>query len=86
VPQGFLEVNRDITARKRAQDSLRDSERRFRAVSESANEGIVTLDAQGRIEYWNPGAARMFGLTADRAVGQPITSFIQEPPGADGLP
>ena len=39
VPQGFLEVNRDITARKLAQDSLRDSEPRFRAVAETARRG-----------------------------------------------
>jgi PAS domain S-box-containing protein len=78
VPQGFLEVNRDATARRRAQDSLRDSEMRFRAVSETANDAIVTVNEQGLVQYWNPGAARMFGWPAGEAVGQPVTLFAPE--------
>jgi PAS domain S-box-containing protein len=92
VPQGFLEVNRDISARKHAEDSLRDSEVRFRAVAETANEGIVTADAQGTVRYWNPGAARMFGRSADEIVGHPLTLLLPEPhrtnyiqQGADNL-
>jgi PAS domain S-box-containing protein len=78
VPQGFLEVNRDITAKKRADASLRDSELRFRAVAESANEGIVSADEGGTIRYWNPGAARMFGWTEEQAVGKPLTIMMPE--------
>ncbi len=60
APEGFLEVNRDITARKRAQDSLKDSELRFRAVSETAIEGIISVEASGTIRYWNPGRRAAF--------------------------
>ena len=66
APQGFLEVNRDITARKRAQDSLRDSELRFRSVSETAIEGIFSMDDAGTIRYWNPGAERMLDRKSTR--------------------
>jgi PAS domain S-box-containing protein len=76
APQGYLEVNRDITARKRAQDSLRDSELRFRAVAETAIEGIFTMDESGRIRYWNPGAERMFGWPVREAMGQPVTMVV----------
>jgi PAS domain S-box-containing protein len=78
-PEGFLEVNRDVTARRRAQDSLRDSELRFRAVAETAIEGIVSLDTSGLIHYWNPGAERLFGLRASEVIGQPITVAMPEP-------
>jgi PAS domain S-box-containing protein len=78
VPQGFLEVNHDITARKRADASLKDSERRFRAVADTANEGIVTADEKGVIRYWNPGAALMFGRSEDQSVGQPLTIMMPE--------
>jgi PAS domain S-box-containing protein len=78
VPQGFLEVNRDITARKRADALLRDSETRFRAVSETANEGILSADSGGMIRYWNPGAERMFRRPEDQAIGQPLTALLPE--------
>jgi PAS domain S-box-containing protein len=77
-PEGFLEVNRDITARKHAEDSLRDSELRFRAVSESAIEGILSLEPSGIIRYWNPGAERLFGLSASEAVGLPVAHVIPD--------
>ena len=76
--QGFLEVHRDITARKLAAESLRESELKFRAVAETANEGIVSADEQGTIRYWNPGAERMFGRTEREALGQPLTILMPE--------
>ena len=72
VPQGFLEVNRDISARKRAQESVRDSEVRFRSVAETAIEGIISTDEHGVISYWNPGAERLFGRTAHEAIGASV--------------
>ena len=77
--QGVLVFNRDITARKLAEQSLHESELRFRAVAETANEGIVSVDQGGIIRYWNPGAARMFGLSVEDAVGQPVTVIMPEP-------
>jgi PAS domain S-box-containing protein len=79
TPEGFLEVNRDITARKRAQDSLADSELRFRAVSETAIEGIISMDEGGLIKYWNPGAERLFGRAAAEAIGLPMSRVMAEP-------
>jgi PAS domain S-box-containing protein len=72
-PHGFLEINRDITARNRAQESLRDSELRFRSVAETAIEGIITINEHGLISYWNPGAERMFDRPAAEAIGEPVS-------------
>jgi PAS domain S-box-containing protein len=79
APEGFLEVNRDITQRKHAQDSLADSEMRFRAVSETAIEGIISMDETGVITYWNPGAARLFGRVPKDVVGMPMSLVMAEP-------
>jgi PAS domain S-box-containing protein len=78
APEGFLEVNRDIRARKQAEESLRDSELRFRAVAETAVEGIVSFDARQIIRYWNPGAEQLFGWPAIEAVGQTISVVLPE--------
>jgi PAS domain S-box-containing protein len=76
--QGFLEVHRDITERRQAETRLRESELRFRAVAETANEGIVMADEQGRIRYWNPGAARMFDRREADVLGQPLSIIMPE--------
>jgi len=76
APDGFLQIDRDISARKRAEESLRDSELRFRAVAETANAGVVTLDQQGVILYWNPWASRMFGLSEREAEGRSMTVVL----------
>ncbi len=77
-PHGFLEVNRDITARNRAQESLRDSELRFRSVAETAIEGIISINDHGLISYWNPGAERMFDRPAAEAIGEPVSIALPE--------
>ena len=85
APEGFLEVNRDITARKRGQESLRDSELRFRAVSETAIEGIISVEGSGTIRYWNPGAERLFGRSAAETVGLSIGTVMPESLLADHM-
>src|SRR5438105_3331778 len=69
---------RDITERKRAQQALRSSEERFRAVTETANDAIISGNQQGNIIHWNKGAERTFGYTADEALGKPLTLIMPE--------
>ncbi|NIR46982.1 MAG: PAS domain S-box protein [Phycisphaerae bacterium] len=61
-----------------AQDSLIDSESRFRAVAESANDAIITSDITGRIIFWNKHAETIFGYSKKEAVGQPLTMLMPE--------
>ncbi len=69
-------VARDITERKRAEEALRESEERFRAVAESANEGIVSTDSRGKIFYCNQAAAAMFGYTDEDILGQSLDMLM----------
>jgi PAS domain S-box-containing protein len=78
TPPGFLEIHRDVTARRMAAESLRESELRFRAVAETAAVGVVMADDQGTIRYWNPGAETMFGWMEEDALGQPMTVIMPE--------
>ena len=55
-------------------DDLRQSEQRFRLTVEAATDyAIFMTDAEDRITDWLPGAAAVFGWTAEEAVGQPAS-------------
>lgn len=54
------------------------SEERFRSVVETAIDAIVTVDSNGRIIFWNPKAAMMFGYKAAEVIGQPVAVIMPE--------
>lgn len=65
-------------ARQKAQELL-ESERRVHAVLDHAMDAILTFDAQGTIEGFNPAAERIFGYGAAEIVGRGIDILIPEP-------
>jgi PAS domain S-box-containing protein len=76
-----LEVNRDVTERKRFEVALDETEQqlhRLASIVESSDDVIVSKNLDGIITSWNRGAERVFGYTAAEAVGQPITIVIPQ--------
>jgi PAS domain S-box-containing protein len=69
-------ISRDITERIKMEISLRDSEARTRAITESAQDAIIIMDASGNISYWNPAAEKILGYEAREALGQNLHYFI----------
>ncbi len=69
----------DVTDRKQAEESLRESETRLRAIVNSTLDCIVTADSEGRIVEFNPAAVRTFGWTKDEAIGQDIHELLFPP-------
>lgn len=49
-----------------------------RALLEGEGDAVVASDRDGIILFWNPGAARIFGFTADEAIGQSLDIIIPE--------
>ena len=69
---GAVNVLVDITDRRRAE--LARSQ--VAAIVESSNDAIITKDLNGIIQSWNAAAERLFGYTAEQAVGRPISFII----------
>jgi two-component system sensor kinase FixL len=75
----FTAIVRDITARRHGEQALAESEARFRAIFESAVDGIVTVDEAGIVASFNPAASRIFGYTAQEVVGRNVSMLMPEP-------
>jgi PAS domain S-box-containing protein len=78
---GTLVVFRDISERRRV-ELLRDEEQRatrmLAAIVESSDDAIVAKNLNSEILSWNVGAERMFGYSAEEAVGRSIRLIIPE--------
>jgi two-component system sensor kinase FixL len=76
-----IEVNRDVTDRKQIEAALYEREEQLRwlaSIVQSSDDAIVSKNLDGIITSWNEGAERVFGYTAEDAIGQPITIVIPQ--------
>ena len=60
----------DVTDRKRAEQAVREADQRMLAVIGASPLAVMAVDVRGTVMLWNPAAERMFGWSADEAVGQ----------------
>jgi two-component system NtrC family sensor kinase len=57
-------------------EELRTAEDRFRAITSAALDGIVMVDPEGRISFWNQAAERIFGYTEAEALGSDLFDLV----------
>ncbi len=72
----LLESFVDISSLKQAEEELRAGEARMRAITESAQDGIVMMNPDGNISFWNTAAERIFGYGRDEVVGVDLHSLL----------
>ena len=56
----------------------------FRAIVNSSRDAIAAMTLDGTITIWNAGAERLYGYTADEAIGQPVW-FLVPPDRSDEM-
>ena len=72
TPSGILEINRDISQRKRALDQLDEAHRKTLAILESISDGFNSFDREWRYTYVNAAAAKLVGKSREDLIGKKI--------------
>jgi PAS domain S-box-containing protein len=77
---GAIETLQDMTERRRAEEALRESERRYRTLLDFAPYPIVVFTLDGKVTYLNPAFSDVFGWSLDELEGRTIPYV---PPGME---
>jgi PAS domain S-box-containing protein len=84
---GYAKVTRDLTERKQAEESLKQSEQQFRLLVDGVTDyALYMLDPTGVITNWNTGAQRIKGYTPQEIIGQHYSLFFSPDDQAKGEP
>jgi PAS domain S-box-containing protein len=67
-----------LISRKQTEDALREREEQLRALAQTAVDAIVSADSRGNIIFFNKAAEKLFGLSAQDAIGNPLTLLMPE--------
>jgi PAS domain S-box-containing protein len=80
---GSVHVARDFTCCKRAAETMREKEQRFRALIEHSHDAITLIAADGTILYDSPSVARVLGYpsaeTAIRGIDMAVDAYLTKP-------
>jgi PAS domain S-box-containing protein len=74
----FTGIIRDISERKLAEQLKEAVEVKFRFITETANDAIISANEEGFINFWNQTAEKIFGYTENEVLGLPLTIIIPD--------
>jgi diguanylate cyclase (GGDEF)-like protein/PAS domain S-box-containing protein len=69
-------LSEEVTEHQITEEKLRESEERFRALAENANDAIISINSNGKIIFWNPAAETIFGYSSKETIGKPASLII----------
>lgn len=72
----LLNFMQDVTQRKKAEETLQASEKRYRAMTENVNDIVWVFDFNLRITYASPSNVRVTGFTPDEVMQMPLSDFV----------
>jgi two-component system, cell cycle sensor histidine kinase and response regulator CckA len=75
---GFIGVSRDITERKRVEETLRNTSQTLRTLIDASMLAIVALDRDGNVTLWNNASTRLFGWSAQETLGRPLPTIPED--------
>ncbi len=77
-PLGIVSIIDEITERKKLEQSLKESEERYRTLVETASTAIIALDEKGKIILYNPSAEKIFLYSKPELADKTMLSLIDE--------
>jgi PAS domain S-box-containing protein len=84
---GFAKITRDLTERRAAEETLRQSEEQFRLLVQSLIDySLYMLTPDGKVGSWNAGAERIKGYAPNEIIGQHFSRFYTEEDREKGMP
>ncbi len=75
---GFRGISRDVTERKRAEETLRQSEERYRTILEETGDGYFETDLAGNFTFVNDAQTRLLGYSREEIIGTNFRAFTPE--------
>lgn len=73
------EIKSGVNALRKAEKTLQETMARNHAIVNSAEDSIITIDSQGKIESVNPSVGKMFGYDENELIGQSFSAIIPAP-------
>ena len=77
-PRGAHVVAQDISERMRAEQALRESEEKYRAIIENMDEGYIEVDLKGHFTFFNEKATEFFGYSTEEMMGMHYKKYTDE--------
>lgn len=72
----LFSIIHDITARKEAEEAIREGENKLHAITSLASDAIILIDNAGKVAYWNVAAEKMFGYDNSEMMGKDLGIVI----------
>lgn len=69
-PIAILEINRDITEQKRAEQALKESQQQMEQVIELLPDATLVINSLGQVVFWNKAMRDMTGITKEQIIGK----------------
>jgi PAS domain S-box-containing protein len=76
VVETFINQASVTLQRRQVEQSLKESEEKFRTISASAQDAIIMLDNEGNLSYWNEAAEGIFGYAKEEVLGKEFHTLL----------